>query len=240
MAVKRNKIPEKVDYKCKLLMDQSKITLVIVYHESPETCENQASPSKISEWCSIDPGIRTLYTIYSPVDGVAYELGKGDISRLCRHCRHMDVLISEIPGSKNKQRRLKALLKMRKRLKNLVKEVHCKVVLFLVRNFKNTILPSFDVSKMVCRGKRRLNSKSVRQVLTWSHYSLKQRHIYKASVTGSNVHITTEEWASKTCTNCLKVNHCLGGAKTFRCPSCGLTVDRDLNGARNIFLKFPR
>ena len=30
----------------------------------------------------------------------------------------------------------------------------------------------------------------------------------------------------------------LGSNKVFHCPQCGLTIDRDMNGARNILIRF--
>lgn len=234
MNIKKNKIPKSVNYECKLLMDRLKnITMVIVYHES--ACDNQASCKH--EWCAIDPGVRTLYTVYSPTPNIAYEIGKSDVSRLHRYCRHLDILISKTKTSTQKKRKLKAIIRLRKRIQNLVKEVHCKTVKFLVDNFHNIILPPFEVSKMVTKSKRKLNAKSVRQMLTWSHYKLKERLLYKSQTSGTNVFIKTEEWSSKTCTNCLRINHKLGGSKTYNCSNCHVVLDRDLNGARNIFMK---
>ena len=34
------------------------------------------------------------------------------------------------------------------------------------------------------------------------------------------------------------INKNLGSSKTFQCPSCGATIDRDVNGARNVLLKY--
>lgn len=234
MNIKKNKLPEKINYECKILLDKlGKFTMVIVYYEA--ACESQTSCKE--EWCSIDPGIRTLYTVYSPSPNIAYELGKNDYCRLYRLCLSLDNMISKLSKRKRKQRLLKAIKILRKRIKNLVKEVHCKVVHFLVKNFKNIVLPSFDVSKMVIKNNRKIINKSVRMMLTWSHYALKERLINKAKMSGVNVFIKTEEWTSKTCTNCMHVNYKLGGAKTYNCPCCAMVVDRDLNGARNIFLK---
>lgn len=47
----------------------------------------------------------------------------------------------------------------------------------------------------------------------------------------------TEEFTSKTCTNCDHVHTKLGGSKIFKCPECGHTIGRDLNGALGILLK---
>ena len=49
---------------------------------------------------------------------------------------------------------------------------------------------------------------------------------------------TTEEYTSKTCSVCgyLKLN--LGGNKVFKCDRCQAIIDRDINGARNILIKY--
>src|SRR2546423_588161 len=59
-----------------------------------------------------------------------------------------------------------------------------------------------------------------------------------ASILGGKVVICTEEYTSKTCGCCGVINKNLGSLKTFKCPSCGATIDRDVNGARNVLLKY--
>lgn len=234
MNIKRNKLPSSIDYECKLLLNRlGKITLVIVYYEP--ACDNQTSFK--SEWCAIDPGIRTLYTLYSPTPNVAYEIAKNDVCRLYRLCLSLDKLISKSTKTKNNKRMKKAIIRMRLRIQNLVKEVHCKTVHFLVTNFRNIIIPSFDVSNMVNKTSRKIRSQSVRKMLTWSHYKLKERLLFKSKMVGVNVFIRSEEWTSKTCTNCLNINHDLGSSKKYQCSKCQLIMDRDLNGSRNIFQK---
>ena len=49
--------------------------------------------------------------------------------------------------------------------------------------------------------------------------------------------IIKEEWyTSKTCTSCGNKKDDLGGNKIYSCIKCNLTIDRDYNGCRNIFL----
>ncbi len=52
--------------------------------------------------------------------------------------------------------------------------------------------------------------------------------------------LTQEPFTSKTCGACGWLHHKLGGAKEFRCgrAGCGAVFDRDLNGARNILLRY--
>jgi putative transposase len=233
---KTSSVPDKVLYESKLIMDKrGKFYMVLTYNVCP--CENQAG----HDWCSIDPGVRTMLTVYSPTTGVCYKIGDKDIGRIFRLCKGLDKLISSTEAEKKKQsrrRKKKAQLRLRERIRNLVTEVHCKAVKFLLSNFKNIVLPSFDVSQMVKRSNRKIRSKTVRQMLCWRHYAFKQRLINRAKLyTDANVYIRTEEWTSKTCTHCQHVKNNLGGSKTYRCDHCGLVADRDACGARNIFLK---
>ncbi|CAG8833314.1 26403_t:CDS:1, partial [Gigaspora margarita] len=54
---------------------------------------------------------------------------------------------------------------------------------------------------------------------------------------GRRLIICTEEYTSKTCGHCEYIKNNLGGNKKFKCDECGLIIDRDVNGARNILLK---
>ena len=51
------------------------------------------------------------------------------------------------------------------------------------------------------------------------------------------VHEVEEHWTSKTCTVCGNIKFKLGAARVYNCEKCNLTLDRDLNASRNIFLK---
>ncbi len=91
---------------------------------------------------------------------------------------------------------------------------------------------------MVTRGRRRLRSKTARQMLTWAHHRFRTHIIHKArEFPWVQVHLVTEEYTSKTCTRCGHLHTRLGGNKIFCCPACRIVLDRDHNGARNILLK---
>ena len=49
--------------------------------------------------------------------------------------------------------------------------------------------------------------------------------------------VLSESFTSKTCTQYGILNEKLKGSKIFECNNCDLSLDRDVNGARNIFLK---
>ena len=133
----------------------------------------------------------------------------------------------------------RAAWRIRKRIQNLTSEAHRKVALDLCRHYDVILLPEFQVSEMVPRQQRKIGRKTVRQMLLWSHYKLRKRILDKAEEYGRVVHLVGEEYTSKCCGLCGKLNHGLGGNKQFRCvdAQCGYTLDRDFNGARNILLK---
>jgi putative transposase len=92
---------------------------------------------------------------------------------------------------------------------------------------------------MVKRAKRKIGSKTARAMLTWSHYQFKQRLLDKTKeYPWCKIQIVDEDYTSKTCGYCGNIHQKLGSNKTFKCPTCKKEVDRDINGARNILLRF--
>ena len=192
---------------------------------------------------ALDPGVRTFMTGYSP-EGSVMEWGKGDMQRIVRLCRAHDKIQSRLARKEGRHRtryrmRRKVMPRIRRKIRNLVDEVHKKLTKWLVSNYETILLPKFETSQMVTRAKRRIGSKTARQMLTWSHYRFQQRLLNKTrEYRGSHVIVCDEAYTSKTCGHCGRLHEKLGGSKTFRCPHCGVTMDRDMNGARNILLRY--
>ena len=120
---------------------------------------------------------------------------------------------------------------------NLISEVHKQLSKFLVTNYDVIMLPSFEISQMVIKDGRKLNRKVVRLMTSWGHYRFKQRLMFKAREYGKKVVIVNEAYTSKTCSCCGWIHDKLDGRKTFECQNCGSKMDRDVNRAKNIFLK---
>jgi putative transposase len=85
---------------------------------------------------------------------------------------------------------------------------------------------------------RKIGRKTVRTMLRLSHYRFQIMLKHKAKLDGDcMVHSVSEEYSSKTCGHCGKIYEGLNGQKWFYCPTCcQFSIDRDVNGARNIFL----
>ncbi len=75
-------------------------------------------------------------------------------------------------------------------------------------------------------------------MMTLSHYRFRQTLLNKArEYKNVRVILVNEAYTSKTCTRCGFIHQLLKGKKVFKCPSCQHEIDRDWNGARNIFMR---
>jgi putative transposase len=251
MGIKSSEqIPEKMEYDCRLTINRLGEFYLCIPRPLEIKADNQGPKFSVVEEkkgagiISLDPGVRTFMTDYNP-SGEAIEWGKGDINRMYRLCLHYDRIQSErdsIHGKENKRKRYKlrrCMLRIHKKIRNLVDECHRKFARWLCENHHVVLLPEFKTKNMVKRGFRKIHSKTARQMMTWSHYRFRQYLLHKSrEYPWCKVVICTEEYTSKTCGCCGVINKNLGSSKTFRCPSCGATIDRDVNGARNVLLKY--
>jgi putative transposase len=106
------------------------------------------------------------------------------------------------------------------------------------KNYSTIVLPKFETQKMVSKCQRKINSKTAKNMLIWSHYRFKTRLMNKArEYSNCRVIICGEEYTSQTCSECGYLHSKIGGAKKFKCPGCNQESDRDFNAARNILLK---
>lgn len=208
--------------------------------------ENQAPDGDRHSVISLDPGVRTFMTGYSP-DGLVMEWGKSDTTRIHRLCHQYDKLQSRASPLKRqtgrdvrrrRYRMRRAGLQIQKKIRHLIDELHRKLALWLCENYRVIVLPEFGTQNMVKRLNRRIRSETARAMCAWGHYRFRMHLLQKARCfPWVQVEITTEEFTSKTCTRCGTLNDKLGGSKLFRCSACDLLMDRDMNGARNILLK---
>jgi putative transposase len=184
---------------------------------------------------SIDPGIRSFHTFYSPI-GVAGSIGRDDFSRIVRLAQHLDDLLSRTSkaGKQRRRRMYRAADRMREKIRNLIDELHHKTARFYVDNFDVILLPAFETSEMARKATRKIRSKSVRSMMTFAHYRFAQFLKHKAFETGKVVLTVTEEYTSKT-------NPYTGELMTIgsrrRVRIGDDWVDRDHLGAFGIFLK---
>lgn len=205
------------------------------YVALPETKKRDLAENQ-GRLCALDPGVRTFQTFFS--DRHCGHLGEQDIQRITRLAVALDELTSRKDKATSKRKKSslsKAMARLRTKIKNLVDELHWKAARFLTDNFDVILLPTFESSQMVIKTQRRIRSKTVRNMLTLSHYTFSQRLAQKCFERGKVLVRVCEAYTSKTASWTGEIIRNLGGRKTVK--SGGFVVDRDENGARGIFLR---
>ena len=218
------------------------ICLVNKKNSQSESQACKFSKTSMNGVISLDPGVRTFLTGYDPVRKNILNLGTNVQTISEKHQKTIDILSKKIQttkDSKKKSRYNKALRKIRRKVKNQVKDMHHKISKFLCTNYKTIIIPEFRVKDMVSTENRKLQKKTVRGMLSMSHFMFKQILLAKSEqYKYCKVVLVTEEYTSQTCGNCGTLHKTLGGSKNFNCSECKYpTTDRDVNGARNIMIK---
>ena len=216
--------------------------------------------------CGLDPGEKVFMTYYSTQDtGYIGENMREIILKLRSKISYYQRLIKKKPN-KEKKLRIK-IRRIFKKIRNKVKELHNKCALYLVKNYNKILVPEFKTSYMITRtkinkeikeiykskknkeekraelkklGKKRKLSKKVVTVLNHlSHYKFKQHLKMKCLEYGCEFISCTEEYTSKTCSNCGHLNDYKAiKERTLKCTNCKKEVNRDINGSKNILMKY--
>jgi IS605 OrfB family transposase len=194
-----------------------------------KTKENKVDQEE--EYCALDPGSRSFQTIYSEKSVEQIKINKDIIKKYQLKMDHFKSL-------KDKKLIRKSSFKRRERriynkINNLIDELHHKTINYLTNKYKHIILPSFESQDMV---KSSNNKYLNRDLLQLKHYKFQQRLKSKCQIKGCHLEICTEEFTSKTCGRCGVLND-VKNKDIYSCDKCKLVIDRDVNGARNIFIK---
>ena len=191
---------------------------------------------------SLDPGVKTFQTFYSE-EGFVGKIGDNIYNSNIKILRKEDKLKSYLEKNKdNLSKRTiynirKRCFFLRTKVKNNIKDLHLKTCSWLTNNFKYIFLPKFDVKQMMNKKYRKIGKRAARAMLVLSHFSFKQTLLNMSKAKGNKVIVCNEAYTSKTCGNCGFLHSKLGGSRVYKCVNCNIVIDRDYNGARNIYLK---
>jgi transposase len=221
-------LPKTLKYTSRLIYTPLKEFFLCIPKPLKICSENQAK-EQISSIVSLDPGVRTFLTGYD-VNGRYFEIGKNDIARLMRLKHHRQKLQSKPKSTGIK----KAMLRLSEKIQNLISDLHRKTSKWLCENYRFILIPKLNFHNFT-----RMRKKQKSRMAILGHCSFVEKLLQKQREYPScNVKVVTEAYTSKTCTNCGNLKYNLGGSKTYWCKKCDIKIDRDVNGARNILLKY--
>jgi len=202
---------------------------------------------------TVDPGVRTFATTFSS-ENVAIIGDEFAKNKLFPIMKEVDALISKKQKIKNQFPELKwnklpqwardnmthcdnkiNILKCKK--EDIVSDLHHKFAYYLVDNFDCIFLPTFETKQMVRRKEktRTIRRNTARQMLDLGHYHFKLLVKWYAKKYGKKVIDCNESYTSKTRSWSGLMDQKLGGKKEIKDEN--IIVDRDINGARNIYIK---
>jgi putative transposase len=158
--------------------------------------------------------LKNIYTIHR-----TYELKRKKIQKLPEKTKKIRKKLLKKYSSREKNRINDILHKIAKQLSNRTN------IFEDLNNFKERI------ARTKSRSMNRQNSKH--------DYIKLQKYIeYKSEWNGYSTIYLKAYNSSKTCSKCGYINKDLKGARIFKCPACGLRMDRQKNASRNIWNKF--
>ena len=199
----------------------------------PIKSETIIIPNKKSNLISLDPGLRTFMTGISENKSVTigsnvnYTIGN-DIKRINK--------IKDNEKIPNKIKKKNEILINRK-IRNKIDDLHWKSINYLVKNYNTILIGDMSAQRIVNKNKSYLSNIQKVACLRTKYYQFNQRLQNKCKKYNVNYKLVDESFTSKTCSCCAKYDDELGSSKVYNCKFCLSSIDRDINGARNIYIK---
>jgi transposase len=199
--------------------------------------EKVIKESECTNWFfAMDPGQRKFQVGYSPDEDEHIIFGNRASLNIYDKLLYIDYLTSKKCKMKNNKIK-KVIAKVRTRIHNLQKEMHCKIVNYLCKNYENIYIPKLTKGNDIIKKEgRKITKNIVRHTVLLGHCKFIDRLKTKAAeFTKTQVNIITEEYTSQQCLNCRGLTKT--SKEIYFCKYCDYTVDRDVLGSVNILLK---
>jgi putative transposase len=189
----------------------------------------------------VDLGVKHLATLSVPVSGLSDANGHvanprhldAELERLAKLNRQ---LARAIRGSKNRAKILQRHQLLYGRVTQTRELYLHRLTTTLASSFETVVLEDLNVAGMVKKSKNTTTKGLSRGVLDAGFYELRRQLTYKTEDRGHRVVVVGRFYpSSKMCSSCGETKAKLAlGDRIFECSTCGVSLDRDVNAARNI------
>lgn len=226
-VLNKNNIDYVINNDCKIHYNKDTKKFILLVPEEVKISSN----TKNNNYISIDPGLRTF--LNCTTNNGYIEIGKNVKEQLKKEILRLDQ-INIIQKNKIKNRYLKIT---RNRIKNKVNDMHWKIIDYLTNTYKMIIIGKWSTKSIISNDSSIFNGVNKRIIQNLSFYSFLEKLKYKCLTRNVDLKIVDEHYTSKMCSCCGNIKKDLKGNKIYNCTSCNISMDRDYNGSRNIFLK---
>ena len=137
-----------------------------------------------------------------------------------------------------KNKKIQLEKKYNLKMSNLVDEMHWKTINYLTIDYKTILIGDMSTKEIVSNNKKKSITDMTKRVgLKLKFYQFYKRLKYKCGTRNRNYKQVNESYTSKICSKCGNEKQDLGSNKLYDCTYCKRKIDRDVNGARGIFIK---
>jgi putative transposase len=189
----------------------------------------------------VDLGVKHLATLSVPVKGLSDEHGHvenprhldAELERLTKLNRQLSRCVK---GSKNRAEIVKRRQLLYGRITRTRDLYLHRLSTTLAGSFETVVLEDIDVAGLVKKSKKETKKALSRSILDAGWYELRRQLTYKTEDRGHRVVVVNRFYpSSKKCSHCGETRAKLAQSdRVFECSTCGITLDRDVNAARNI------
>jgi IS605 OrfB family transposase len=201
------------------------MTILLAKQQKLETMYNTHSSKKLKRKLE---HIRKVIKNNDKLGGLLYGYYIAQYKLRCR-----------IDKCKNKRKRhvyWTSFYRLSLRIERMVDDFHWRIIKYLTSNYDCITLGDFKTSQILKRLPKYMKA-TKRNLTMFRHYTFKSRLQEKCKEMGVVLHIQNEAYTSKTCSCCGWHNANLGCCKIFKCEQCHVIMDRDINAARNIYMR---
>lgn len=155
-----------------------------------------------------------------------------------KYLKRIDILNKLYNEKKiSKKKKNKGVDLCSRKIKNKVTEMHWKTIKYLIDNYKNILIGDISSKSITSNKTSILNDMTKRKAFSLSFTEFRKKLKYKCKVNKINYLLVEEYYTSKLCSKCGNLKKNLSGNKEYKCSKCKIELDRDVNGARNIFIR---
>lgn len=135
----------------------------------------------------------------------------------------------QVKGSQNQRKTYNKVKQLHARIAGIRLDFLHKLTTYLAKTFKLIKIESLNVKGMM------VNHKLAGAISDLGFYEFKRQLDYKCRMYGSLL-VLVDQWfpSTKTCSNCGSKKDMPLSVRTFDCPACGISLDRDFNASVNI------
>ena len=175
----------------------------------------------------VDLGVKNLATLS---DGTVIPNPRALGTRLKALRKAQKALSRKVKGSARREKAKERVARLHARVADVRADAIHKATTMIARNYSVVCIEDLHVAGMV------KNHSLARSVSDAAFGEFRRQLEYKTTRSGATLYVV-DRWyrSSKTCSGCGSVKAKLSlSERTYRCDSCGLVLDRDLNAAINI------